>query len=215
MTVTVDPPTGPAHTPDPVACDVRVLDAATVLEEVVTHRRIAQECEARVVMLAVHYVDLHPVTPEHPAASAGTRDRLLIDREPDLDSITAGESLAGDGTPGIAEYAVEELGAVLEVPYLTAYGLCADSVAVCYRLPRLWERLHAGLVPAWQARLVARETHGLSVEMVGFVDRQVAILIDRRRFPTLRVLRDLVHEARLRMDPDHEHGACQVFCVGG
>jgi hypothetical protein len=210
MTVTAGPPVGQAPAPDAapelVGYDVRVLDAGSVLDEVVAHRRAAEASEARVLMLAVHYVDLHPVTLEHPAASAGVGDPLLGVRDlgavPDAPDVAG--LLAGEGTPGIAEGAVEELGAVLGVPYLAAYALCADSVAVCYRLPRIWERLHAGLIPAWRATMVARETRGLSLEAAGFVDRQVAILIDRRRFPTLRGLRDLVHEARLRMDPDHE-----------
>jgi hypothetical protein len=97
---------------------------------------------------------------------------------------------------------LEELGAVLGVPYATAYALVADSVALCYRLPRLWAQVHAGRAPAWRARLVARQTTGLSRAAVSVVDRQVVHLVDRRRPPSLRTLRDLVHEAQLRMDPD-------------
>jgi hypothetical protein len=207
MTVTSDPPIGSACAPDPVALEVRVLDADAVLSEVIAERRAAEVAEARVLMLAVHYVDLHPVTEESPAASPAVGERLVIDRDPapaGTPEAIAAESLAGEGTPGVAEYAVEELGAVLGVPYSAAYRLCAEAVAVCYRLPRLWARVHAGQVPAWQARMVARETRGLSVDAVGFVDGQVAILADRRRLPSLPRLRDLVHEARCRMDPDHE-----------
>lgn len=59
--------------------------------------------------------------------------------------------MAGEDTPGVAEYAVEEPGAVLGVPYAAAH----------------------------------RPGRGES----GVV---------------LRTLRDMVHEARLRMDRDHE-----------
>ena len=52
--------------------------------------------------------------------------------------------------------------------------------------------------------MVARHTSGLPREAADFVDRQVAILADRKRFPALAALRDLVHEARLRLDPDRE-----------
>ena len=77
MSVTLDPPIGTACAPDPVsdpvsdpvALEVRVLDADAVLTEVVAQRRAAEAAEARVLMLAVHYVDLHPVSEEHPAAS--------------------------------------------------------------------------------------------------------------------------------------------------
>ena len=170
MSVTSDPPIGTACAPDPVALDVRVLDADAVLVEVVATRRAAERAEARVLMLAVHYVDLHPVTVEHPAASPAVGERLLIDRDPAPAGSAAAvvaESLAGEGTPGVAEYAVEELGAVLGVSYGAAFGLVAEAVAVCYRLPRCWERVQAGVVPAWRARVVARETRGLPVGVVG------------------------------------------------
>ncbi len=42
---------------------------------------------------------------------------------------------------------------------------------------------------------------------------QVAILLDRRRFPSLARLRDLVHEARCRVDPDQER-AVEERAVG-
>ena len=200
MSVTTDAPVGTGTAPDPVSVDVRVLDADAVLGEVVECRRVAEVAEARVLMLAVHWVDLHPVTVEHPAASPGAGDRRLIDGDP-MPSVAW---LAGEGTPEVAEYAVEELGAVLGVPYGAAFALVAEAVAVCHRLPRCWERVHAGTLPAWQARRVARETRGLPVGVVEFVDRQVAILVDRRRFPSLARLRDLVHEARCRVDPDQE-----------
>ncbi len=195
MTDTADATTVLSATADPVPLDVRLLDAGAVLAEVVQQRAAADRSEARVLMLAVHYVDLHPVTERHPAAGP-------VADQP-LDAGCAERPLGGDGTPGIAAYAVEELGAVLGVPYATALQLVADSVELCYRLPRLWSRVQAGEVQAWRARTVARHTSGLPREAADFVDRQVAILADRRRFPALAALRDLVHEARLRLDPDH------------
>ncbi len=196
MTDTAEAPIVPSPTPDPVPLDVRLLDAGAVLAEVVEQRAAADRSEARVLMLAVHYVDLHPVTARHPAAGP-------VADQP-LDAGCAERPLAGDGTPGIAAYAVEELGAVLGVPYSTALQLVADSVGLCYRLPRLWSRVRAGELQAWRARTVARHTSGLPREAADFVDRQVAILADRGRFPGPAALRDLVHEARLRLDPDRE-----------
>jgi hypothetical protein len=55
------------------APDVRDLDASAVLDAVVSARRNADAEEARLLALAVHWVDLHPVTPEHPAASFPTQ----------------------------------------------------------------------------------------------------------------------------------------------
>ena len=45
MTVTSDPPLGTACAPDPVAVEVRVLDAGAVLAEVVALRRVAEAAE--------------------------------------------------------------------------------------------------------------------------------------------------------------------------
>src|SRR5690242_10511846 len=55
------------------APDVRELDASAVLDAVVSARRNADAEEARLLALAVHWVDLHPVTPERPAASFPTQ----------------------------------------------------------------------------------------------------------------------------------------------
>ena len=55
------------------AADVRDLDAAAVLDAVVAARRTADAGEARLLALAVHWVDLHPVTEEHPAATFPTQ----------------------------------------------------------------------------------------------------------------------------------------------
>ena len=204
---------------------VRSLDAGSVLAEVAAQRAAADRAEARLLALAVHFVDLHPVTATSPAASGAPGERLLyadthphaaddaaartraadagthgdVDTHPDADV-----GLGGVGTPGVAQYAVEELAAVLSVPYGAGLRIVGDAVELAYRLPRLWARVQAGRVQAWRATLVARHTTGLPVAAVEFVDRQVAILADRRRMPTLAGVRDLVHQAWLRVDPDHD-----------
>ena len=55
------------------APEVRDLDASAVLDAVVSARRVADAEEARLLALAVHWVDLHPVTDEHPAATFPTQ----------------------------------------------------------------------------------------------------------------------------------------------
>jgi hypothetical protein len=52
-----------------VAGELRDLDARGVVAAIVASRRAADAHEARVLELAVHFVDLHPVTPQHPAAT--------------------------------------------------------------------------------------------------------------------------------------------------
>ena len=60
------------------AGDVRGLDARGVVEAIVASRRAADAHEARVLALAVHFVDLHPVTPDRPAASWDPDEKLPV-----------------------------------------------------------------------------------------------------------------------------------------
>ena len=183
----------PDEVSDEVSCDIRCLDAETVRTAMLSARADANTAEAQMLALAVHYVDLHPLPDGH-----GFPDNPVD------------QPLAGPGTPTIDAFAVAELGAVLQIPFTTAWRLLADSIAVCYRLPRVWERVHTGNVTAWQARTAAHETTTVAPPLppaaVEFVDRQLAILIDRRRWPSPTKLKDLIHEAACRYDPDHERG---------
>src|SRR6476469_8157226 len=180
------------------APDVRDLDAAAVLDAVVRERRAADAAEALLLALAVHWVDLHPVTPEHPAATfpthrpgglASALGPAFFDPAP----------LAGDGTPGVAEYAVEELAAALGLSHLAGLALVAEAVELCHRLPRLWSLVQDGRLQAWRARRVARATTQLSAAAVAFVDRHLAAPGRHNRVPALG---PVLHEARLRCDPD-------------
>src|SRR6476659_11297511 len=112
------------------APDVRDLDAAAVLDAVVRERRAADAAEARLLALAVHWVDLHPVTPDHPAATFPTQ------RGGGLSSALgpaffAPAPLAGVGTPGVAEYAVEELAAALNLSHTAGLALVSEAVELC------------------------------------------------------------------------------------
>src|SRR5512143_1620756 len=174
--------------------DLRDLDPADALSFVVDRRRAADRSEADLLAGVVHWVDLHPVTDRHPAATWAPDAPLTIHDD------RVEVPLAGDGTPGIAEFAVEELAAALGLSYRSGLQLVADTVELCYRLPRLWALVQDGTLQAWKARLVARETPTLSRAAVDFVDRQLAGTGGRRgKIPPLT---GLLHEARLRCDPD-------------
>src|SRR6476620_10726575 len=180
------------------APDVRDLAAAAVLDAAVAARRAADAAEARLLALPVHWVDLHPVTPGHPAATFPTQRTgglasalgpAFFDPAP----------LAGDGTPGVAEYAVEELSAALGLSHPAGQALVAEAVELRYRLPRLWALVQSGDLQAWKARQVAKATTMLSREAVAFVDRHLAVTARSNRLPALN---PVLHEARLRCDPD-------------
>ncbi len=108
-------------------------------------------------------------------------------------------SLAGPGTPEVAEFAPATLAGALQISLDAGRQLIADALELTYRLPRLWDHARAGRVPVWRARQISRETHDLSLEAVGFADRLISATptkinqVDATR---------LVQEARLYFDPD-------------
>src|SRR4051794_32224445 len=113
------------------------LDTTQVLETLVDQRRTADAAEANILALAVHYVDLHPVTDTTPAAQWAVPQLRVHD--PETHTLEpAAAPLAGPGTPQVAEYAIEELAAALGVGYHTGLHLVSDAVELCHRLPKLW-----------------------------------------------------------------------------
>jgi hypothetical protein len=141
-----------------------------VLDAALDARRAADREEARLLALAVHWVDLHPVTDQD--FDNADDDQLA--------------RLGGVGTPGIAEFAVEELVAALGLSYHAGMRLVTEAVELCFRLPRLWSLVQDGRLQAWKARQVAAETTGLSRAAVGFVDRHAATTGTRNRIPPIR-----------------------------
>ena len=112
----------------------------------------------------------------------------------------------------MAEAAVEELGAALDVSYRSAMTLAADAVELCFRLPRLWELVQGGRLQAWKARRVAAHTQALSTAAVDFVDRHAAVLGVKNRVPAN--VPALVHEALLRCDPETAEGVEEAALLG-
>jgi len=186
--------------------DLRDLDARAVVEAIVEQRATADRAEARLLALAVHFVDLHPVTPGRPAASWDPDEKLPVGSKPKpkrtSDPDARIDRIAGEGTPSVTEYAVEELGAALGVPYRTGLQLVADALELCFRLPRLWGLVQAGRLQGWKARQVAQLTMSVSPHVALFVDRHLADQAARNRVPGLGRLRALVHEALLQCDPE-------------
>ena len=136
------------------AVEVRDLDASAVLDAVVAARRAADEQEARLLALAVHWVDLHPATDGHPAASFPTQRSggLAAALGP---AFFGRAPLAGAGTPAVAEHAVEELAAALNLSHTAGLSLVSEAVELRHRLPRLWALVQDGRLQAWRARQVA------------------------------------------------------------
>ena len=141
--------------------DPAVLDAEATLADVVVARRVAEQAEVRILCDAARWADLHARLDNADTGVSLPGTEQLV-------------SLGGVGTPGVAEFAAAELGAVLGISPGAAAVLVGDALDLRHRLPRLWARVRAGQVCAWVGRRVAQATRQLSVEVAVVVDRRVA-----------------------------------------
>jgi hypothetical protein len=108
-------------------------------------------------------------------------------------------TLAGEGAPGMSEFAVAEFAAACGLSTWQGRGLIGAALEAKYRLPRLWARVLDGRLPAWRARQVADHTKSLSPEAAAYVDAQVEAVA--HEIGLHRVLR-LVDVAIARFDPE-------------
>ena len=138
---------------DTTGCTGQELAARLVANEADLRQR---ECE--VLVLAAGWADVHDLDPTAPGYEP------LVERA---------VGYGGDGCPDVSEYAVHELGALRGTSSGTAEQLVADALDLRHRHPRLWDRVRAGEVRAWQAVHVARTCHHLSREAAGLVDLAV------------------------------------------
>jgi hypothetical protein len=125
-------------------------------------RATADRAEARLLEVAAHFADLHPVP-------AGRRPGVVI--LPGMENVFV---CGGEGCPEVAEFAPAELGAALGMSTGAATGLLEDALALRHRLPRIWVRVLSGEVQAWRARRVAQATQRLGRVAAGLVDARVA-----------------------------------------
>ncbi|MBO9523050.1 MAG: DUF222 domain-containing protein [Nocardioidaceae bacterium] len=138
----------------------QTLDAAAVLAAARRARSTADAAEAEVLAQALAWAHLHVV---------GTLGEGGV--------ATWGDSpipIAGDGAPLVSEFCLYEIAAALGLTPEAGRYLVAHALELFHRLPRLWERVQSGSLPAWRARRVADKTIALSPEAAAFVDGQVA-----------------------------------------
>jgi hypothetical protein len=142
------------------------LSPADLLASIKASRELENAEAARQLTLAATWADLHPPESIHDAASFT------------VPGCEHEEPIAGEGAPLVAEFCVAELGTTLGITTTAAKKLIGQALELRHRLPRLWEQVHAGAVPAWRARLVADTTihssPALTPDAAGFVDAQVA-----------------------------------------
>jgi hypothetical protein len=150
MTVTATPETRPEA-------------PAEVLRAARDRRRSADAAEADLLCLAVEWAAMHPPESIHGEAVL----RLRTFGETDL-------AIAGPGAPTVAEFCVAEFASAVGLSTEAGKRFLGESIELRHRLPRLWARVTDGDLPAWKARMVARETVRLSPDAAAYVDRHVA-----------------------------------------
>ncbi|GAB3030753.1 hypothetical protein GCM10011376_23660 [Nocardioides flavus (ex Wang et al. 2016)] len=147
------------------------LTAADLLTSIRSAREVENQAAAEQLVLAARWADLHPPESIHSAAAFT------------VPGCEHEEPIAGEGAPLVAEFCVAELGTVLGISSTAAKKLIGHALELRHRLPRLWNQVHAGAVPAWRARSVAETTihtsPALTREAAGFVDAQVAAVAGR------------------------------------
>src|SRR5829696_438697 len=137
--------------------------ASAVLEAARDRRRVADRAEAEMLQLAVQWAVIHP-------AESIEEAETIVERH----FGDTGIPVAGPGAPLVAEFSVAEFAAAVGLPTEAGRRYVGHAIELRYRLPKLWQRVTCGDLPAWKARRVAEATLHLSMEAAGFVDRHVA-----------------------------------------
>jgi hypothetical protein len=170
---------------------VDALDDAALLALLTDADAQERRASRAKLRLAHRWCVLHPATADSGAATWG--DAGL----PGL--VDCDEPLGGEGTPLVAAFTPEPFAAALGVTTNAGMQLLADALDLAYRLPRLWARVEALEIPAWQARRVAQETTTLSQAAATYVDEQLASRSGGFGWPTIE---RVVAFAVARFHPD-------------
>lgn len=166
-----------------------LLAPSEVIDRLHATRELARRAAVEELDLALEWALLHPCPPgEEPAQ--WSQGSLFSERV---------VPLAGPGAPLVAEFAPTELAAALGISFDAGRQLLADALELAYRLPVLNGLVHAGVVPAYAARTISRDTHDLSAPAARRADRLVCAVPDK--IGQVRARR-LIDEARLWHDPD-------------
>ena len=169
----------------------------SVLDRARAARHAELAAAAELLVAAAEWADLHPVPRD---GHSDVRGDIQPAGWGEVDLHGEGlVPLAGEGTPQVAEFAPAELAAHLGISHDAGRQLIGDALELRHRLPRLFDLVLAGTVPAWRARQAAALTTRLSWEMVTWVDKMLAC--DPQHLTVTRV-RGIIDETILHYDPD-------------
>ena len=182
---------------DTVAAMVNAADGLTASEvlELAMAADLAERVAGRAKLeAAAQWAALHPATP---ASGEATWGDAALPGAADCE-----ETLGGPGTPGLAQFSPEPFAAALGVSTHAGMRLLADAVDLVHRLPGVWACVRALRIPSWQGRRAAELTRHLSLEAVGYVDRNLTERICKGQAHGSVTLAKLVAQAVAAYQPD-------------
>lgn len=180
---------------DGAPVEVDDLDGDGVLAMAAEAEQAARMADRRKLRMAQRWCVLHPAGPGVEPAVWGDAGIPGLAAECD-------DAVGGDGTPGVAAFAVEEFAAALGVSTYSGLRLLSDALDLAHRLPRLWRLVQELTVPGWLARRAAQDTNTLSREAATYVDGVLANRVELKGSFGPRVLDGVVANAIARFHPD-------------
>ncbi|WP_232522977.1 MULTISPECIES: HNH endonuclease signature motif containing protein [Nocardioides] len=150
---------------------------ATLTDPVLAAARDAAHAEvvaaARKFELAATWAAMHPAPVTDPVVTATGVVEMYGDQP---------VTLAGEGAPGMSEFAVAEFAAAIGISTRAGRDLIGAALECRHRLPRVWARVMAGEVPVWKVRRLTEQTHRLPMTGAAYVDRHLAPVLDSCSF---------------------------------
>ena len=155
---------------------------------------IARMAEAARFELAAAWAEAHPAPVEDAVVDA-VGDLVMFGDQP----IT----LAGEGAPGMSEFAVAEFAAAVGMSAYQGRRFLGAALEAKHRLPKIWARTMTGQLPVWKVRRVTERTHRLDPLAAAYVDRHLAPVLESCSWAEVE---SAVETATAEADPEHAEG---------
>ncbi|WP_082620436.1 hypothetical protein, partial [Nocardioides sp. Root224] len=165
-----------------------------LLERATEQTQVARMAEASRFELAATWAEAHPA-PVEDAVVDELGDLVMFGDQP----IT----LAGEGAPGMSEFAVAEFAAAVGMSAYQGRNFLGAALETKYRLPNIWSRTMAGEIPVWKVRRVTDRTHRLNHVAAAHVDHQLAPVLATCSWAKVEAE---VETAAAVADPEHAEG---------
>ncbi|WP_235547715.1 HNH endonuclease signature motif containing protein, partial [Nocardioides sp. Root224] len=165
-----------------------------LLERATEQTQVARMAEAARFELAARWAEAHPA-PVEDAVVDELGDLVMFGDQP----IT----LAGEGAPGMSEFAVAEFAAAVGMSAYQGRSFLGAALEAKYRLPKIWAKTLSGEVPVWKVRRVTDRTHRLNPTAAAHVDRQLAPVLASCSWAKVE---SEVETAAAEADPEHAEG---------